>query len=223
MSYWISRRSVRVWPISGEGDTQMREAFKEFKRDALRITQRDIESIQVERIRRTRSSPGALSYKEVCVTFSEIDDRDFIASKAVNLGTYVNSDGKPQAGVRLDVPAFLLPTFRDLNSYAYCVRKMHGKSTKTHVKFDDSNLNLHLELRLPSSDNWLKISPQRARELTTENNANELRKLQSELRERNIRQEKLEDSSWSTSSVNSIPLGTTRSWRPPPRDFGGDR
>lgn len=86
-------------------------------------------------------------------------------------------------------------------------------------------MSLLLEIKLQSSENWLKISPQRARELTTENNAAELRKLQNELRERNSI---AEDASWSTSSVNSIPLGPgppgpSRGWKPPAREFGGER
>ena len=158
---------------------------------------------------------------EVCVTFADTDDRDFVTSRAVNLGNLVQEDGRPQAGIRLDIPGFLLPTFRDLN-----VRKSHGKKTKTHIKFDDSKHSLVLELKLPSSENWLRISPDKARELTVESTAAELRKLQDELRERG---RKTDDSSW-TSSVNSIPLGSRlEGWRPPSRDgypftqFGGER
>lgn len=80
----------------------------------------------MDRVRRTRSAPNANAYKEVCVTFKDVEDRDFVASKAVNLAGYVKPDGQPQAGIRLDVSAFLLPTFRDLNGYAYCVRRTHG-------------------------------------------------------------------------------------------------
>ena len=119
LSYWTSRRSVRVWPIDGETEDQMRKNFAEFQRDALKISPRDTDSMIVDIMRRTRSSPNANAYKEVCVTFSEIDERDFVASRAINLSGYINSEGQPQAGIRLDVPGFLLPTYRDLNGYAY--------------------------------------------------------------------------------------------------------
>ena len=162
-------------------------AFLEFAKDALKITPKDISIMPVERARRTRSSPNANAYKEACITFKDQEDRDFVASKAVNLGGFVDMERKPQARIRLNISSFLLPTFHDLNSYAYCVRKVQGKKTKTHVKFDDANMSLFLEIKLPSSEKWLRVSPQRARELTTENNAKELRRLQCELRERNSR------------------------------------
>ena len=105
-----------------------------------------------------------------------------MASRAVNLGNLVRSDGRPKVGICLDVPAFLLSTFKDLNSYAYNVRRTHGKKAKTHVKFNDANASLILEPRLPESDNWLKITPSRARELTTEANEMELLRLQREMK-----------------------------------------
>ena len=141
---------------------------------------------------------------EACITFREPDDRDFIASRAVNLGDLVDSNGRPKAGIRIDVPGFLMPTFRDLNNYAYNARKTHGKKTRTHIKFDDANSSLILEIRLPSSDNWLRVSPSRARELTTEHTVTELGRLQAEMRQRTSRQE---ESSWASSS-NTIPLGS---------------
>lgn len=149
--------------------------------------------MKIIKLRRTRISPNAHAYLEVCLTFEEIDDRDFIASLAVNLGDLVQSDGCPQAGILMDVPGFLLPTFRDLNSYAFNVRKSHGKKTKTHIKFDDANASLLLELKLPASDNLLRTSPTQARELTMEATANELHRLQADIRERSALQS---DSLW---------------------------
>ena len=238
LSYFMSRRSLRIWPLKGDTDREIRSSFREFASEALKITSRDVESMSVERVRRTRTSPSANAYMEACITFKEPDDRDFVASRAVNLAALVKADGQPMAGVRLDIPGFLMPTFRDLNSYAFHARKTHGKRTKTHIKFDDSNASLILELRLPSSDNWLRVLPAKARELITEHTANELRQLQADMRERRNRLDgpSMSTSSWA-SSANSIPLGqrstsscsSSSSWQPParetqpPMDFGGDR
>ena len=35
MSYLISRRSIRAWPIEGDSDTELRESFEAFAREAL--------------------------------------------------------------------------------------------------------------------------------------------------------------------------------------------
>lgn len=130
ISYNISRRSLRIWPITGETNDQMLESFESFSRDALRVPSVEMSSIQIDRIRRTRSSPNSNTYMEVSVTFRDIDDRDYIASRAVNLGNLVQMDGKPQAGIRMDVPAFLLSTFKDLNGYAFHIRRIHGRKLR---------------------------------------------------------------------------------------------
>ena len=159
LSYNTSRRSLRIWPLEGESEDELRGSFKSFAREALKVSAHDIQGMEVDRIRRTCTSPSANAYMEACVTFREMDDRDFVASRSTNLGSLIKSDGQLMAGIRLDVPGFLLPTFRDLNSYAYNVRRTHGKKTRTHIKFDDSCVSLLLEVRLPSSENWLRISP----------------------------------------------------------------
>ena len=177
------------------------------------------------------TSPNTQSYLEVAAVFKEVEDRDFVVSRAVSLGDLIHPDGHPKAGIRLDVPAFLLPNFKDLNSYAFNVGRTHGKKAKTHIKFDDVNTSLILELRLPGSDHWLRISPTKARELTTEAAVDELGRLQHQLRARNTRRSEEQDDPWSE-SVNRLPLGQCpqgSSWQPPERDaysrieFGGQR
>ena len=176
-----------------------------------------------------KQSPKSQTYLEVCVLFKETDNHDFVASRASNLGEFVHQDGRPKAGIRIDVPHFLLTVFKDLNSYAFNVRRSHGKKAKTHIKFDDPNSSLLLEIRLPNSENWLKISPVKARELTCEANAEELTRLQRDMRSRTYRGSESE-TTWGD-SVNSMPLGSrTRNttWQPPEREisrmeFGGAR
>ena len=168
--------------------------------------------------------PNSQSYLEVCVRFKETDDRDFVASRVVNLGGLVKEDGKPKAGIRIDVPNHLLSIFKDLNNYAYNVRKTHSKKAKMHIKYDDINMSLVLELKLPHSENWLKISPKKRGEMASEANADEVQRLHQGLRGRTAQMslESLEGS-WSD-SVNALPLGN-RGPRQDTRhmDFGGER
>ena len=234
LSYHISRRSLRIWPIEGNTHEEMDKALKEFIKSALRIPDFESRSLRAERIRRTRTSPKSASYLEVCVTFTNQDDRDFVASKAVNLAELVENDGKPRAGVRMDVPGHLMPTNNDLKSYAYQTRQSHGKGTKTHIKYDDQKMDLYLEVKLPGSDNWLRIMPEQARELITSNTSREVQELQSNLRRRardGSTTGSSISSSLSTSSLlsggNSQPLINQHGWQPPRRDnyarmeFGG--
>lgn len=98
-AYNKSRRSIRAWPIEGTSAQQIRYAFRNFMRNALRITAGDINAIVIDEVRRVRSSPNSQTYMEVTITFKEIDDRDFVASHAINLGNLVQQDGQPKAGI----------------------------------------------------------------------------------------------------------------------------
>lgn len=186
-----------MWPIKGNNEDEMSAAYLNFIRNALRIPEKEADSMKVERIRRTRTSPNAPAYLEACVTFRDPDDRDYVASKSVNLAMQRDKEGKPLAVIRMDVLGFLLSTFKALNNYAYIVRKRHGKDAKTYIKFDDPELNLFLEVKLPGSERWLRISPDLARESNIEWTSNKLRELQRDIRTRD--------------SVNLIPLGTRSS------------
>ena len=158
------------------------------------------------------------AFMEACITFRDMEDRDYVASKSVNLAKQRDSKGKPLAGIRMDVPTFLMPTFKDLNNYAYIVRRRHGKEARTYVKFDDSEMSLYLEVKLPRAERGLKISPTHAKESIVEWTSSELRELQRDIR--------------SSHSVNLIPLGlrsdradcsqgastSPQQWIPPRRD-----
>ena len=88
-SYLRSRKSLRIWPIEGGSRQQMTDELQKFMRDALRISPEDVRGIQIEDIRRTRPSPNSQNYMEICAIFRDTDDRDFVASRAVNLGSLI--------------------------------------------------------------------------------------------------------------------------------------
>ena len=117
------KKSLRVWPIKGGVEQELIDSYGRFAKNSLRM----IEKETCVRRNYTRASPNAPAYLEARVTFSNPDDRDFVASKSVNLAQHGDKDGKPRAGIGINVPSFLLSTFKDLNNYAYLVRKRHGK------------------------------------------------------------------------------------------------
>ena len=182
-SFNLSRRSLRIWPLSGSSDADLLESFQAFARSALLISDAEVKTMKIERIRRTRTPRNSTAYSEVCVTFESTEDRDFIASRAPNLAPLIEKQsGTPKAGIRMDVPGYLMPTFKDLNAYAYMVRQSSGKNAKTHVKFDDTEMSLFLEVRVNPSSNWLRVSPERARQLVSENASEDLKVLQRNLK-----------------------------------------
>lgn len=57
LSYHMSRKSLRIWPIKGSSDSKMKESLLDFIVNALRILESEAKAIGVERVRRTRSAP----------------------------------------------------------------------------------------------------------------------------------------------------------------------
>ena len=214
-AYDIARRSIRLWPIEGDSDDEVRKKLDEFCLEALKMTRPEIREITIEKIRRTRTSPNATAFLEICVTYQNVDDRDYVMAKARNLGELVDDKGKPTAGMRMEVPGYLMSVFRDLNNYAYLVRKSGGKGSKTYTKFDDTSRSLYLEVKIPSSDSWLRITPEKARELIVESTSKELRELQKRMGRRNSARS--ESSSYGESDFSSSQNVEENAWRPPGR------
>ena len=115
-------------------------------------------------LERTRSAPDNMVYDEVCVRMTTSEGRDFLSNQGFKLAGY-KKEGKPTAGFRIDVPDFLGAEYKALDNYAWKMKKIHGKETRKHIKFDDQAHSLVLELKLPGEYEYLKISPSLAREL----------------------------------------------------------
>ena len=137
---------------------------------------------------------------DVLVTFQDSTERDYFFSKVRNLATYRDEEGNPTAGVRMDVAPYLLPVFKLLNNHGFDIRNAHGKETRRYIKFDEENLSLYLEVRLPGQSKWTKIKPDQARSFSDEKD---------KLEYSSIRKGLLRISSSNTSQVNPnlIPIG----------------
>ena len=99
--------------------------------------------------------------------------RDMVMGSAAKLAAYIDDSGKPTAGMRIEVPAHLQRDFRVLFKYGQGLRTRHGVGTRRHVKFDDVDMNLYLNVRLPGDLTWSRVSIEvakrglRARQLQT--------------------------------------------------------
>ena len=190
--------------------------------------------MKFDEVIRVRSSPQSSVYLEALVTFHDNQDRDFIFSKARNLSEYRGEDGAPTAGIRLDIPPYLLPTFKLLNEHGFDIRNASGPDTKRYIKFDDHNLSLYLEVRLPGKTNWIKIRPEQARGFVEEKDRADYSAIRNDLLKNPARRPQNANliPLGSRSANNSLPTagpsaGTTSSapiarnavpkWVPPPR------
>ena len=89
--------------------------------------------------------------------------RDILLSNSPHLSSFVDSAGRPTAGIRLEVPAELDDTFCLLARFGTRLRARHGEGTKRHIKFDDHDASLFINVKLPGDDMWSRVSPAMAK------------------------------------------------------------
>lgn len=170
--YWRARRSLRIWPVSGQ-ERDLWEASADFIHDQMRVPRGSIQDSDVVDCRRAvvkRKRPGIRSggavivRDEVIVQFSSTSVRDHVVGHSFNLAQHFDDDGKPTAGVRMEVPDHLNSQFQDFLGYGRLLFKEHGKGFKRHVKFDDRSMQLYMDVKLPNSDDWLYVDHGLAKE-----------------------------------------------------------
>ena len=161
-AYSRARRSLRLWPISKEGN--LKERTEEFLVNELLLDQQHAVglSFEVKRVgnsARSRDSAPRTIRDEVLVVFESVRDRDDVRSFAKNLE-------RRGRGLRLEVPDHLWPSFRVLQSIGYELKQKHP-GLKLNVLFDDENKNLKLDVCTGTDLPWRTIYPDGARQSLT--------------------------------------------------------
>ena len=185
--YYRARRSIRIWPVPTEG-LKVDELAREFIWENLRVPPSNMGTDEIEDVRRVayrrgnpREGPSRASvHDEVVVRFASTATRDYVMGHVTNLAGFIDDQGKPTAGVRLEVPFHLKGIFQDLQQYGRILRRQHGSGFKRHVRFDDSKLSLYMDIRLPGTQEWLYVD----HGMAAENRGPDTRKNTSITRER---------------------------------------
>ena len=195
-AYWVARKSFRLWPVPGNTDEDIWRECESFMSEKLqfpvqRLSGNDFESM-------SRVMPSARNTKirdEILVVFKSTKTRDSVASYAKNLAKYIGPDGLPTAGLRAEIPDPLIGKFNDLERYGRILKRQHGNGLKRNIKFDDALLTLFMDVKLPNSDDWMKVTWEKARE-----EINEMDKLDS-----GRTREWLASSTGSASDMDTVP------------------
>ena len=181
--FLYARRSVRVWPVDSTSEDTLWKGVGEFIHSALKIPEADVSQVDIEKIvplEKPRIPVGNLNNK-VLVTFFCPRKRDMLMSGTPNLASFTDSAGRPTAGLRLEIPKELDPTFRLLSRFCTRLRARHGVGTKRHVKFDDFEASLYINVKLPGDTEWSRVSPAMAKadldQSSREENAGILKRL----------------------------------------------
>ena len=158
-AYSRARRSLRLWPISKEGN--LKERTVEFMVNELLLDQQHAVGLnfEVKRIggnARSRDMASRAIRDEALVVFESSRDRDDVRSFAKNLE-------RRGRGLRLEVPDHLWPSFRVLQSVGYEL-KQKFPALKRNVLFDDENMDLKLDVCTDPAQPWRTIYPDSARQ-----------------------------------------------------------
>ena len=149
IAYDLALRQLRMWPLKPDA-----KSVDDFLKGALLINDEDNQNIIYEQIERIPSLPRARQHNEIRITFKTPTMKDIVLSYVRNLSTYVDKDGNPTAGIRLEIPQFLTRIHRNLDAYGYYLRQKHGRATRRIIKFDPPEMSLYLAYKLTSEDSW---------------------------------------------------------------------
>ena len=149
-SYLYHRRTLRIWPIPGPDRVKNTQDFIQTK---LKITGSEYDAIGRFEAKEEKMS-GSNYPDEVVVVFETREARDRVKGASRNLAN------DPQAGIRINVPGFLLDNYRLLAATGYSI-KTNQAGVKRSIKFDDPSRNLVLDVLV--GEEWRRITPQEAR------------------------------------------------------------
>ena len=97
------------------------------------------------------------------MTFFDAKRRDLVVTSAAKLASCFDNAGRPMAGLRLEIPGDLMDIFRLLSRFGTRLQGKHGEGTKRHVKFDDVENSLYMNIKLPGDETWSRVTPEMAK------------------------------------------------------------
>ena len=160
-AYLLARRSLRVWPIPGDTRAETWKATGKFFSDYLQLP--DVTEQMIEKIHKPDVPSGPGTKSEMIVVFKHASTRDSVMGASAKLAPFTDTSGRPTAGLRLEVPPSLRVSFAILYKYGQMLRTRHGQGLRRHVKFDDIDMTLYLNIKLPGDEKWSRVSLEVAR------------------------------------------------------------
>ena len=149
LQFLLSRRSIRVWPVSEVNDLEM--SVRALMKRYLKIPAHIADGLDIEETKRVIQPRRSKISKEVLVRFSSSQSRDVAQSYAANLADFTGT-----AGLRLDVPDYLRGLFRKFESHGAALRSKYG-AVKRSIRFDDENRSLFMDVKLENTQ-WHRLS-----------------------------------------------------------------
>ena len=157
-AYWFSRKCLYLFPVKGEIRKELWAGLEEYLGNMLKIPSGEVLEEEIVDVRRRRVIRGREPRGEVMVVFANVDVRDRVASYARNLA------GRKEAGVRMDVPAFLGGVHKTLLQYGHSMKNKYGVEYKRNIRFDDPEHTLVIDMKTGKNQPWITVGYRRALE-----------------------------------------------------------
>ena len=143
----------------------MHDAALRFIRTKLCVPTTELSDEPVVRVRRMRHPRRSMVHLEAWAIFQDkyLYARYLTASHGRNLKDYVNNEGRPTLGMRIQYPEHLGDDFRLLEWYGAELQKK-GPGTRRSIRFNDEEWSLYIDVQLPNSERWHKVTTEVARE-----------------------------------------------------------
>ena len=173
--YWFARRCVRCWPVRGCTRQELLSSVGKFFAEKLRIPSTTLGVDDISDVRklhpkirrhRGRESNEEQVRDEVLVVLRDVGDRDMVFRHAVNLADWREGRHPNSIGIRMHVPTHLMGKFLTFQQHGYSLRAKYGQGLKRHVRFEDSEEEIVMDVRLPSGEEWMRVDYQFALEET---------------------------------------------------------
>lgn len=175
--YWFARRSLRCWPVRGDSEAALLRAVGEFIGSKLRVPASMVEERDIEEVRRLTprarrphmrggNENGQAIKDEVLIVLKDVNTRDTLLRHASNLSAWRDERGPNSIGVRLHIPTHLIGKFNVLNQHGFDLRRKYGGGLKRHIRFDDSEMQLLMDVKLPDQEEWMRVDYDFALEVT---------------------------------------------------------
>ena len=161
---WNARRCLRLFPITGKDDDELKCQLEDFLTNKLRIPTGNLTKDDFKYLRRIKMTRRSKITDKVLVSFTSVRARDLVQSYARNLGQWTDDKGKPTAGIRMEIPDKLIGDHKALEQYGHAMKEKHKEGFKRHIKIDDARQCLYMDVYIPKQKQWARVDMDLVRE-----------------------------------------------------------
>ena len=140
--------------------SDLRIALGDFLKNKLRLGPIFLADMGELSVKRVAAAPNAKITGEVIAVFSTVEVRDAVRRAAKELA------GSTDSGIRLEIPYFLQPSLKALESVSFNLKQKNPK-IKRSIKYDDDAMDLVLDFNSDPEGGgyWRRVTADQAKKM----------------------------------------------------------